>query len=477
MTRPRPQAPPRSPGRPPEERPRDHPSAFRALGLPAGFDRVLARQGITEPSPIQALTIADALAGRDVSGRAETGSGKTLAFGLPLVLRTERARPRRPHALVLVPTRELANQVAEELTPFAAERGLWLTAIYGGVSMLRQVEALRSGVEIVIATPGRLNDLLERGELSVAEVGCVVLDEADQMADMGFLPQVERILARVEGKPQTLLFSATLDGAVGELVRRYQDDPVYYEVARTAGHAEALRQRFVAVRREDRTGVAASICAGARRALLFVSTTRGADRLVKQLEREGLAAAAIHGRISQSRRERTLEAFRRGETPVLVATNVAARGIHVDAIDVVVHYDPPEDAKVYEHRSGRTARAGDRGLVVTLALPEHEREITRLIQELGAEQGIVAMRPDDARLADLAAWEPPGSTAAHVPGPYDMRPRRGAGAVRSGRARGTRPRPHAATGNGARPAGRPPRRRSARGEIRASGPARPRRED
>ena len=247
LPRVRPPGPSRAPEPPPGARYHDAPSAFAALGLPAELDRVLTQQGITEPSPIQALTIADALAGRDVSGKAETGSGKTLAFGLPLVVRTQRSRPRRPHALVLVPTRELANQVADELTPFAAERGLWLTAIYGGVSMLRQVRALGAGVDIVIATPGRLNDLLEQGELSVADVACVVLDEADQMADMGFLPQVERILCQVEGKPQTLLFSASLDGAVGELVRRYQHEPVHYEVAQTArvhrGPGAALRRR------------------------------------------------------------------------------------------------------------------------------------------------------------------------------------------------------------------------------------------
>ncbi len=435
----------------------EHPdgvSAFRALGIPAELDAVLKRQGITEPFPIQSLAIADALAGRDVSGRAETGSGKTLAFGLPLVVRTRRARPRRPHALVLVPTRELANQVADELTPFAAQRGLWLTSIYGGVSMLRQVKALRSGVDIVIATPGRLNDLLEQRELSVADVGFVVIDEADQMADMGFLPQVERILEQVEEKPQTLLFSATLDGAVGELVRRYQQDPVYHEVPQTAGYIDALEQRFVGVRHEDRLGVTASICAGAARALVFVSTTRGADRLVKQLQDEGLGAVAIHGRISQNKRERALAAFSRGTTPVLVATNVAARGIHVDSVDVVVHYDLPEDAKVYEHRSGRTARAGDRGLVVTLALPENDRDITRLIQELGADQDVVAMRPDDPRLADLAAWEPPAATVGRVSGAYDMRPRRGPVAQRGGRGRSAGPRPYAVAGRS-----RPPQRR------------------
>ena len=389
---------------------------------------MLNRQGISEPFPIQALTIADAIDGRDVCGKAQTGSGKTLAFGLPLIVRTETARRRRPHALVLVPTRELANQVAEELTPFAAERGLWLTAIYGGVSMVRQIKALQAGVDVVIATPGRLNDLLEQGELSVADVKFVVLDEADQMADMGFLPQVERILTQIEGRPQTLLFSATLDGAVGTLISRYQHDPVHREIASTVAAIDALDQRFIGVTAAERVAVTAAICAGAARALVFVSTTRGADRLVEHLEGEGLRCAAIHGRLSQNKRERVLAAFIKGKTPVLVATNVAARGIHVSHIDVVVHYDPPEDAKVYLHRSGRTARAGDRGLVVTLALPEYERDITRLVQEIGSDHDIVTMRPDDVRLADLAAWEPPPSTAPRIGGTYSMRPRRRAAA-------------------------------------------------
>jgi superfamily II DNA/RNA helicase len=409
---------------------------------------VLDRQGISEPFPIQALTIADALAGRDVCGKAQTGSGKTLAFGLPLVVRTETARRRRPHALVLVPTRELANQVAEELTPFAARRGLWLTAIYGGVSMVRQIKALHAGVDVVIATPGRLNDLLEQGEMSVADVKFVVVDEADQMADMGFLPQVERILTQIEGKPQTLLFSATLDGAVGTLISRYQHDPVHREVAPTVEEIDAMDQRFIGVTPAERVAVTAAICAGAQRALVFVSTTRGADRLVEHLEREGLRCAAIHGRVSQNKRERVLAAFINGKTPVLVATNVAARGIHVSRIDVVVHYDPPEDAKVYLHRSGRTARAGDRGLVVTLALPEYERDITRLVQETGSDHDIVTMRPDDSRLMDLAAWDPPPSTAPRVGGTYSMRPRRRAAARPQGRG------PRGLPARRGRPAGR-----------------------
>jgi len=383
---------------------------FDELGVSRDLIEVLARAGITVPSPVQALTIPDALAGRDVCGKAKTGSGKTLAFGVPLVMRTETSRRRRPHSLVLVPTRELANQVAEALAPLAAKRGLWLTAIYGGVSMNRQIQALQAGVDIVIATPGRLNDLLERGELSLADVLAVVIDEADQMADMGFLPQVERILKQIEGQPQTLLFSATLDGQVGALVRRYQHDPVHREVASPTETVETLEQRFIGVSADDKIAVLSEVCAGAQRALVFVRTTHGADRLAKQLGHEGLRAAAIHGRLAQGKRERTLATFADGTAPVLVATNVAARGLHVDGVDVVVHFDPPEDHKTYLHRSGRTARAGEDGLVVTLVLPEQARDVARLQREAGIDHAIVRMAPDDNRLADLASWQPPVAT-------------------------------------------------------------------
>jgi superfamily II DNA/RNA helicase len=380
---------------------------FEELGVAADLVTVLASAGITEPFPIQSMSIPDALAGRDICGKARTGSGKTLAFGLPLIERTETARRRRPRSLVLVPTRELANQVAEELTPLAAARGLWLSAIYGGVSMSRQIQALHAGVDVVIATPGRLNDLLERGELSLSDISFVVLDEADQMADMGFLPQVERILRQVEGEPQTLLFSATLDGAVGALVRRYQHDPVNHAVESDSLTVDTLEQRFIGVGHSDKLAVTVEICAGAQRALVFVRTTRAADRLAKRLSESGLRAAAIHGRLSQNKRERTLATFVKGSTPVLVATNLAARGLHVDGVDVVVHFDPPEDSKTYLHRSGRTARAGESGMVVTLVEPEQRRDVLQMQRESGSAHAIVEMRSDDRRLADLASWEPP----------------------------------------------------------------------
>ncbi|MDP6605988.1 MAG: DEAD/DEAH box helicase [Dehalococcoidia bacterium] len=388
---------------------------FEQLGIADDLVQVLNEAGITDPFPVQVLTIPDALAGRDVTGKAQTGSGKTLAFGLPMIDRTTTAEPRRPHSLVLVPTRELANQVAEELTPLAAERGLWLSAIYGGVSMPRQIQALREGVDIVIATPGRLNDLLERNEISLRNVKFVVIDEADHMADMGFLPQVERILRQTRGTPQTLLFSATLDGMVATLVDRYQNDPVHYRVETKTATVETLEQRFIRVTSGDKIRAAARICAGAQRALVFVRTTHGADRLARQLGNEGLSAVPIHGRLSQAKRESTLKRFANGSTPVLVATNVAARGLHIDDIDLVLHFDPPEDHKVYLHRSGRTARAGKEGMVVTLVMAEQVRDVTRLEQKASIDIQIVKMASDDPRLLDLLAWDPPRGIEKPVP--------------------------------------------------------------
>ena len=451
-------------------------ATFEALGVPDDLTAVLSKAGIEHPFPIQTLAIPDALAGLDICGKAQTGSGKTLAFGLPLVERTRTARRRRPHSLVLAPTRELANQIAEDLTPLAAARGLWLTTIYGGVSMSRQVRALHQGVDIVVATPGRLNDLLEQQELSLEAVSFVVVDEADQMADMGFLPQVERILRQIEGRPQTLLFSATLDGAVGTLVRRYQQNPTRHEVASATPTVDQLEQRFIGVHADDKVDVASEICAAAQRALVFVRTTRAADRVAKRLGQTGLQVAAIHGRLSQNRREATLERFRRGAAPVLVATNVAARGLHVEGVDVVVHFDPPEDHKTYLHRSGRTARAGEDGMVVTLVLPEQRPDIATLQRDAGTDYAVVEMRADDPRLRDLASWEAPredrgrsrnnrsggdraGSRGEAINGGAARRPaRRQSGQPRGQRGRGT---PRGAGGNSGGGGARPARRRRA----------------
>jgi superfamily II DNA/RNA helicase len=390
---------------------------FESLGVAEPLAKELADQGITTAFPIQALTIADALAGRDVCGKAKTGSGKTLAFGLPLLQRTAAAlaeegrprgpgRPARPRALVLLPTRELAVQVHDVVAPLAGVVGLRIAAVYGGAEIERQVATLRRGVEVVIATPGRLIDLGDRGELSVADVETLVLDEADRMADMGFMPQVEWVLRRLERPHQTLLFSATLDGAVDRLVSRYLADPVRHEVVSSTQTVAAMEHRFLQVHQMDKVRVAAAICRAQHRTLVFVRTKRGADRLVEQLGAEGVESAAIHGDLRQANRERALADFGSGRLSVLVATDVAARGLHIEGVDVVVHYDPPEDYKAYLHRSGRTARAGSTGVVATLVLWNQVVEAEVIERRLGLRVPIVEMFSNDPRLADLAGWVP-----------------------------------------------------------------------
>ncbi|MDA8148627.1 MAG: DEAD/DEAH box helicase [Actinomycetota bacterium] len=384
-------------------------TAFASLGVDPALVAVLGSQGIMSAFPIQAMTVADALAGRDVCGKAKTGSGKTLAFGLPLLQRTMASRatkPGRPRALVLVPTRELAVQVHDVLDPLAASVDLRIAAVYGGADIERQVKKLRRGVDVVIATPGRLIDLGDRGELSVADIATRVLDEADRMADMGFMPQVEWVLRRLERDHQTLLFSATLDGAVDRLVSRYLHDPVMHEVASRRVTVEEMEHRFIEVHQMDRVKVCAAICRNTDKAIVFVRTKRGADRLVEQLRKEGVRADAIHGDLRQAQRERTLKDFTGGKLPVLVATDVAARGLDIDAVDIVVHYDPPEDHKAYLHRSGRTARAGEAGVVVSLVQWNQVLEIERIQTRLGLRMPIVEMFSNDPRLADLAGWEP-----------------------------------------------------------------------
>ncbi len=433
------------------------PEGFTALGLSQPVADVLARQGITTPTPIQLLAIPDALSGRDVCGKARTGSGKTLAFGLPLLERITRSQPGRPKGLVLVPTRELAVQIATALTGAAAVRRLRIAAIYGGVSLNAQADRIRSGVDVLVATPGRLNDLLTRGAVSLADAEIVVIDEADQMADLGFLPQVERILDRIERVHQTLLFSATLDGAVDRLVRKYQDNPAFHEAETPVEASPAMQHRFVAVTPVEKVAVAAAIAAGPERTLFFVRTRRAADRLVVHLEREGVAAGRLHGRLSQPQRDRALRDFVSGDVRVLVATNIAARGIHVDGVDIVVHFDPPEDAKTYLHRSGRTARAGASGVVVTLAEPAEHHAVHALRREAGIREAVVAMGPSDRRLAALAAWSPPmeeprAARAAPLAGrPAPARPRRPGGAQRGPAAAPRSQLPSAAPGPVERP--------------------------
>ncbi len=388
-------------------------ATFESLGVSERLCKSLADQGITTAFPIQALTIADALAGRDVCGKAKTGSGKTLAFGLPMLDRLaattqpEGGQPAKPRGLVLLPTRELAVQVHDVLEPLAKAVGLRLVAVYGGADIERQTRKLRKGCEIIIATPGRLIDLGDRGELSVADLDVLVLDEADRMADMGFMPQVEWVLRRVDGHPhQTLLFSATLDGAVDRLVKRYLADPVFHEVQSSTATVAQMVHHYFQVHQMDKVKVAAAICRANDKVLLFVRTKRGADKLVEQLAKEHVVAGAIHGDLRQAQRERALADFTKGSLHALVATDVAARGLDIDAVDVVIHYDPPEDQKAYLHRSGRTARAGTAGVVVSLLLWNQVVESQVTMKRLGLRLPIIELFSNDPALGDLTNFVP-----------------------------------------------------------------------
>ena len=379
---------------------------FADLGLAEPIVKALADQGITEPFPIQELSIPDAITGRDVCGKAKTGSGKTLAFGLPVLHQLGIAHKKKPLALALVPTRELAIQVHDELEPIANGLDRNICAIYGGADIDKQIKRLGQGVDFVVATPGRLIDLIERKEVSLDEVEHVIVDEADRMADMGFLPQVEWLLRHIPGDHQTLLFSATLDGVVDRLISRYQNDPARFEVESPTTTVDLMEHRFLLVHEMDRPKVVAAIAAASNRTLVFSRTKHGADRLVGSVNGLGVAAGAIHGDLRQKSRERALEDFSNGELQVLVATDVAARGIHVDDIDMVIHYQPAADHKAYLHRSGRTARAGNTGVAVTLSLWNEELEVKRLQKRLGLEQPVVEMFSNDERLKDLGGWEP-----------------------------------------------------------------------
>ena len=382
------------------------PESFADLGLSDEIVGVLNERGISSPFPVQALTIPDALAGRDVCGKAKTGSGKTLAFGLPVLQTMAKAEPNRPTGLVLVPTRELANQVTEELDPVARAVGRRALAVYGGAPIEKQIEMLDKGVDLVVATPGRMIDLIERKAVSVGAIAHVIVDEADRMADMGFLPQVEWILRNVSSDRQTLLFSATLDGVVNTLIRRYQQDPSMHEVASDEITVDEMTHRFIAVHKMDKSKVAATISRSAGRTIMFCRTKAMADRLAGDLQDFGVKAAAIHGDLRQSSREKSLRDFSDGRLEALVATDVAARGIHVDDVDIVIQYDPPSDHKTYLHRAGRTARAGSTGLVVTLSLWDEELDIKRLQKRIDVIQPITEMFSNDARLDDLVGWDP-----------------------------------------------------------------------
>jgi superfamily II DNA/RNA helicase len=363
-------------------------TSFHALGVPSAIADRLTTRGIVEPFPIQSMTLPDALAGRDVCGKAPTGSGKTIAFGIPLVARlTGKSQPRHPRGLVLVPTRELAAQVADELSHLAGPKGPRVATFYGGVGYGSQMAAIRRGVDIAVACPGRLADLVERDVIRLSEVELVVIDEADRMADMGFLPEVRRLLDRVKSTRQTLLFSATLDGDVDVLVQRYQRDPVTHSLAEDE-NAPQNRHIFWKVDRMERVNTTADVVTKEWPAIIFTRTKHGADRLTKQLSKVGVSAAAIHGDLSQAQRDRALAAFSSAKVQALVATDVAARGIHVDDVAIVVHFDLPASEKDYVHRAGRTGRAGANGIVVSLVDKDMIRAAEDLQRRLGYEPGL-----------------------------------------------------------------------------------------
>ncbi|WP_171145418.1 DEAD/DEAH box helicase [Streptomyces sp. S3(2020)] len=423
--------------------------AFADLALPAPLLAELGHQGVTVPFPIQGATLPNSLAGRDVLGRGRTGSGKTLAFGLALLARTagQRAEPRQPLALVLVPTRELAQQVTDALTPYARALRLRLATVVGGMPIGRQAGALRAGAEVVVATPGRLKDLIDRGQCRLDQVAITVLDEADQMADMGFMPQVTALLDQVRPEGQRMLFSATLDRNVDLLVRRYLADPVVHSVDPSAGAVTTMEHHVLQVHEADKHRTTTEIAARDGRVIMFLDTKHAVDRLTQHLLNSGVRAAALHGGKSQPQRTRTLAQFKTGQVTVLVATNVAARGIHVDNLDLVVNVDPPSDHKDYLHRGGRTARAGESGTVVTLVTPGQRRGMNRLMASAGITPTVTPVRSGEAELSRITGAQAPSGVPVVIPAPAAT-PARRAGSSGASSSRSRRGRP--SRGRGAR---------------------------
>jgi superfamily II DNA/RNA helicase len=372
-------------------------TTFADLGIPEGLTTLLDELGFTTPFEIQTATIPDAIAGRDISARAPTGSGKTLAFGLPLLMRVEDAKPRHPRGLVLAPTRELADQIRRELDPIARAGGRSVAAIYGGVGYEPQKRALRKGVDVLVACPGRLADLIGQRDVDLDEVEVVVIDEADRMSDMGFLPEVKRLLDRMPKDRQTLLYSATLEGDVGVLTHQYQHNPARHEVGDMEPNIEDMRHLFWRLESTRRVQVASELIQAAGRTIVFCRTRRGADRVAKQLEGTGATAAAIHGSRTQNQRNRALKSFSDGNVEALVATDVAARGIHIDGVACVLHFDPPIDDKTYVHRSGRTARAGAQGVVVSFIDSGQLREAKKLVQRLRLRADLNTPAPESMK--------------------------------------------------------------------------------
>ncbi|WP_061293462.1 DEAD/DEAH box helicase [Herbidospora cretacea] len=441
-------------------------NGFAELGLPRPLVTGLARQGIASPFPIQEACIPDILTGHDVLGRGATGSGKTLAFGLPMMARIsgERALPRRPKAIILVPTRELALQVNDALEPLGRGLSLRMKTVVGGMSMGRQIEALRRGVEVIVATPGRLTDLIEQGECSLEDVEISILDEADHMCDLGFFPVVSALLDQTPVSGQRLLFSATLDGDVDQLVRRFLVDPITHSLAPATSAVDTMEHHLVTVSWQDKPAVTAEIANREGRTILFVRTQHGVDRVVKQLARVGVKAGGLHGGKRQNQRTRILGEFREGGIMVLVCTDVAARGIHVDDVSLVLHVDPPADHKSYLHRGGRTARAGEKGSVLTLVMPNERRSTDSMARRAGIVPSRHRAVPGAPVLADIAGARQPSGESIPVWEPDIRKPLR----ARNGAGRDERP----SGGRGRRFEGR----RRFEGERPYSQDDRPRRE-
>lgn len=450
-------------------------SSFGALGVPAPLVSVLAADGITSPFPIQVSTLPDTLAGRDVLGRGKTGSGKTLAFTLPLVTRlaaagagsnrarqagpARRTRPGHPRGLVLAPTRELATQIAAVIQPLAAAYNLTVATIFGGVSQQRQVSALRSGVDIVVACPGRLDDLMKQGHANLDDVTITVLDEADHMADLGFLPVVTRIMNRTPERGQRMLFSATLDNGVDKLVRRYLKNELSHSVDSVESPVAAMTHRvFEVADVSAKRAVITALASGTGRRILFMRTKHQAKKLARQLTASGIPSVDLHGNLSQNQRDRNLAAFSDGTSSVLVATDVAARGVHVDDVELVVHVDPPAEHKSYLHRSGRTARAGSQGNVLTLVLPEQRGDTRQLLR-----RAKISVKPEPVTADSAAVTGLVGEVAPYVEPSAPAQRQGGNGRSGNGRTGNGR---NGNSGNGSGPRGRSGGQRSGGGNDR-----------
>ena len=370
---------------------------FSDLGIEPSLVGCLADQGITEPFEVQIEAIPSAMEGRDICCRAPTGSGKTLAFGLPLISRTGSAKPKKPTALILTPTRELAEQIRNVLDPLAWDSGMKVLSVYGGTSYGKQLRGLEKGVEILVACPGRLLDLLERNALSLEDVGIVVLDEADRMADMGFMEPVCKIIDQCISEPQMILFSATLDHEVSKLVKSYQNDPVRIEVGPKEISMDSMEHLFWNVKPYKKTEIAVKSVRRAGRSIIFCRTRAGVDRLSDEMQLDSVPLSSLHGGLNQKQRDRAMRKFSSGRSMVLVATDVAARGIDVEGINCVIHYDPPDDAKAYKHRSGRTARAGSSGVVISLVKKNEQRSYNRIQREVGIRKRFTDPRPEELK--------------------------------------------------------------------------------